>query len=156
LPERFGNWNTGWRRFDRWATKGHWEVGLRDPARPRPGVADSRFHSDSSPCVRSRREKKANGTGGQENQALGRSRGGFGTKVQAAVSGLGLPVKLILTPGQAADVTQAKTLIEGVALEVVIADKGYDTKEVVKGVERAGGVAVIPNRSNATAPRKVD
>ena len=72
------------------------------------------------------------------------------------MSGLGLPVKLILTPGQAADVTQAKTLIEGVALEVVIADKGYDTKEVVKGVERAGGVAVIPNRSNATAPRKVD
>ena len=105
--------------------------------------------------MRGRREKKANGTGGKETQALGRSRGGFGTKVHAAVSGL-LPVKLILTPGQAADVTQAKTLIEGVPFEVVIADKGYDSKEVVTWVEQAGGEAVIPNRSNATKPREID
>ena len=25
LPERFGNWNSVWRRFDRWAAKGVWE-----------------------------------------------------------------------------------------------------------------------------------
>jgi transposase len=34
LPERFGNWNTQWRRFDRWATKGRWDpilTALRDP-----------------------------------------------------------------------------------------------------------------------------
>src|SRR5215218_5984409 len=24
LPERFGNWNSAWRRFDRWARKGVW------------------------------------------------------------------------------------------------------------------------------------
>ena len=24
LPERFGNWNSVWRRFDRWAAKGVW------------------------------------------------------------------------------------------------------------------------------------
>jgi transposase len=24
LPERFGNWNSVWRRFDRWSTKGTW------------------------------------------------------------------------------------------------------------------------------------
>ena len=24
LPERFGNWNSTWRRFDRWAAKGVW------------------------------------------------------------------------------------------------------------------------------------
>ena len=69
---------------------------------------------------------------------------------------MGLPVKLILTPGQTADVTQAKTLIEGVPFEVVIRDKGYDSKELVTAVEAAGGEAVIPSRSNATAPRKID
>src|SRR4029077_11672580 len=34
LPERFGNWNSTWRRFDRWARKGVWrEVfeALQDP-----------------------------------------------------------------------------------------------------------------------------
>jgi transposase len=24
LPERFGNWNSVWKRFDRWSTKGVW------------------------------------------------------------------------------------------------------------------------------------
>ena len=34
LPERFGNWNSQWRRFDRWAKKGRWDpilAALRDP-----------------------------------------------------------------------------------------------------------------------------
>jgi transposase len=34
LPERFGNWNAAWRRFDRWAKKGVWQrvfEALRDP-----------------------------------------------------------------------------------------------------------------------------
>ena len=87
---------------------------------------------------------------------MGRSRGGFGTKVHAAVNGLGLPARLILTPGQAADVTRAKALIEGVPFEVVIADKGYDSKEVVAAVEGQGGEAVVPSRGNAKTPRDTD
>jgi transposase len=34
LPGRFGNWNSVWRRFDRWARKGTWRVvfeALQDP-----------------------------------------------------------------------------------------------------------------------------
>jgi transposase len=34
LPERFGKWNTVWRRFDRWARKGTWRQvfdALQDP-----------------------------------------------------------------------------------------------------------------------------
>ena len=34
LPARFGNWNSQWRRFDRWAAKGRWDpilAVLRDP-----------------------------------------------------------------------------------------------------------------------------
>ena len=34
LPERLGNPNTQWRRFDRWAAKGRWDpilAALRDP-----------------------------------------------------------------------------------------------------------------------------
>jgi transposase len=106
--------------------------------------------------VRRRRPQKADGTGGQAEQALGRSRGGFGTKVHAAVNGLGLPVKLVLTPGQAADVAQAETLIEGVPFEVAIADKGYDSRRLVRVIRRRGAEPVIPSRSNSTAPRPID
>jgi len=34
LPERFGNWNSVWRRLDRWARKGTWRLvfeTLQDP-----------------------------------------------------------------------------------------------------------------------------
>jgi transposase len=76
--------------------------------------------------------------------------------VHVAVSGLGLPVQVILTPGQAADVSQAERLIEGVPFAVVIGDKGYDSKDLVAAVERGGGEAVIPSRSNAKCPRDTD
>ena len=34
LPERFGKWNSVWRRFDRWARQGTWQAvfdALQDP-----------------------------------------------------------------------------------------------------------------------------
>ena len=34
LPDRLGDWNSQWRRFDRWAAKGRWEAlasVFRDP-----------------------------------------------------------------------------------------------------------------------------
>ena len=72
------------------------------------------------------------------------------------MSGLGLPVRLTLTPGQAADVTQAKGLIDGVPAGVVIGDKGYDSGAVVAAVEGQGAQAVIPSRKNAKRPRVID
>jgi transposase len=87
---------------------------------------------------------------------LGRSRGGFGTKIHAAVNGLGLPVKLVLTPGQAADCKQAATLLGEVPPEVVIADKGYDSQAVTQLIEARGGEAVIPSLSNRSRQRAYD
>jgi transposase len=69
---------------------------------------------------------------------------------------LGLPVKLILTPGQAADVTQATTLIEDVPSAVVIGDKGYDSQAVVAAIEAQGAEAVIPSRKNCKKQRAYD
>ena len=87
---------------------------------------------------------------------MGRCRGGFGTKIHVGVNGLGLPVKFLLTPSQASDVGQAKTLIDGVPFEIVIADKGYDSRELVTAIEDKGGEAVVPSRSNAKTPRETD
>ena len=72
------------------------------------------------------------------------------------MNGLGLPVQLALTPGQAADVTQAETLIDGAPVEVVIADKGYDSRRLVRAIRARGAAAVIPARSSRRAPRVID
>ena len=72
------------------------------------------------------------------------------------MSGLGLPVRIELTPGQAADAPQAAGLLEGLKPEVVIADKGYDSQEVVDVIEEKGAEAVIPPRKNRKEKRPVD
>lgn len=125
-------------------------------------MADLRFDRDSNPPLRRGSPNKADGIGGQADQKLGRCRGGFGTKIHAAVNGLGLPVGLTLPPGQATDVTQAKPLIEGLPFETVIADKTSDSQKesdsqtVVAAVEDQGGETAVPSRSNAKSPRKTD
>lgn len=87
---------------------------------------------------------------------MGRSRGGFGTKVHVAVDALGNPVRLILTGGQVADVTQGAALVAGIEAGHVIADKGYDSNELVGTIEASGAKAVIPPRSNRKEKREYD
>jgi len=72
------------------------------------------------------------------------------------VSGLGLPVEILLTPGQAADITQAQTLLGGHTPQVVIADKGYDKKALVEAIAAKGGEAVIPTLSSRKEQRDID
>jgi transposase len=84
--------------------------------------------------------------GGQDAQALGRSRGGFGTKLHVCVDALGLPVRLILGPGPQNDMAPARDLIDGLAAENVIADKAYDVDSLFLKVIEQGGDPVVPPR----------
>lgn len=72
------------------------------------------------------------------------------------MNGLGLPVRLTLTAGQAADVTQAPALLADQPAEVVIADKGYDSQPLVNRIKHMKAEAVIPSRSNRKQPRTID
>jgi len=72
------------------------------------------------------------------------------------VSGLGLPVRLLLTPGQAGDPGRVPALLEGLRPRVVIADRGYDTDAVVARVGAAGAEAVIPNHARRSIARAYD
>ena len=72
------------------------------------------------------------------------------------MSGLGLPVRLSLSPGQFGDPGQVPTLLGGLEPAVVIADKGYDSQAVVERVEAAGREAVIPTQKNRKVQRDTD
>ena len=90
-------------------------------------------------------------------EALGRSRGGFTTKLHAAVDALGNPLGFVLTPGQRADITQAEALVAPYAAPgAVIADKGYDSGAFVAFVEAREAEAVIPSRRNRKEHREID
>jgi transposase len=93
---------------------------------------------------------------GSEDEALGRSRGGFSTKVSIAVDALGNPVRFILTAGQVHDICQAEGLIAGFPFENIIADKAYDANPFRDAVAARGGAAVIPSTANRSQPIPYD
>ncbi len=89
-------------------------------------------------------------------QSLGRSRGGFSTKIHLATDALGNAVRFILTSGERHDITQAETLIENFCADYVIADKGYDAQAFILLLKARSAEAVIPSRANRQEPREID
>jgi transposase len=66
---------------------------------------------------------------------LGRSRGGFSTKVHALVDTQGRPLHVELTPGQQHDCTVAKEIVAAHARgKALIADTAYDSDEIIAQV----------------------
>ena len=61
-----------------------------------------------------------------------------------------------MTPGQAADVTQAEGLLGDLRPGAVVADKAYDSDELVASIEACGAAAVIPPKSNRKVQREYD
>ena len=94
--------------------------------------------------------------GGQEDQALGRSRGGFSTKIHVTVDALGNPLRLILTGGQRHDSTQAEALVADYEFDRLLADKSYDSDAFLQMLAALGVEIVIPPRANRTEQREYD
>jgi transposase len=151
LPERFGLWNSVFQRFNRWCQSGVFtkimEL-LKDP--------DVEILMMDSTVIRAHQHAAGAKGSSAEAEALGRSRGGFGTKIHLSCNGLGEPLKIILTPAQNHDVKQGQPLLEGSDPAKVLADKGYDSDELVAAIEAQGAEAVIPPRSNRLEPREYD
>src|SRR5438067_12754047 len=100
LPAEFGNWNSVWKRFWRLSRRGVYEAMLALLA-GMSGTAHLVQMVDST-IVRAH----VFGSGrkrGQKGQALGRSRGGFSTKIHLKFDFDGLPPTFHLTGGEASD-----------------------------------------------------
>lgn len=152
LHLRFGPWNTIYRRFRRWAVSGRWTVLQQRMNRELSAV--SLLLIDST-AVRAH----GHAAGASEGQqALGRSRGGFGTKIHAVVSDQGQLLAMALTGAQRSDIEQAQPLLAGLAGpgRTVIADRAYDCDRLVEALASRGCRVVIPSRRGRLRPRVLD
>ena len=61
-----------------------------------------------------------------------------------------------MTEGTVADCSQALPLIEGIAAECLLADKAYDTNEIIATVQALGIDPIIPPKSNRREKREYD
>ena len=149
LPATFGKWNSVWKRFWRLSRAGVFEAFFQLLAETSK-TADLVQMFDST-VVRAH-VSAAGAKGGQENQALGRSRGGFSCKIHLKTDLDGLPIAFHLTGGQVSDSTQLTTSLEigpDISPRAAMTDKGYDSKSNRDACRERGIVPVIPYRSNA-------
>jgi transposase len=106
---------------------------------------DVRLDDRSRSCV-GRRSK-----GGQEGQALGRSRGGFTTKIHAKSDASGDIIAFDLTGGEASDARHFDVLLDigpDIRPRAVICDKGYASKANREAARARGIAPVIPHKAN--------
>lgn len=99
------------------------------------------------------------------DQALGRSRGGLTTKVHLACDGRGLPLAILVTPGNVNDSTAFDAVLDALRVprtgvgrprrrpDAVIADKAYSSRAIRQTLRRRGIRAVIPERVDQKANR---
>ena len=70
---------------------------------------------------------------------------------------MGLPGRLLLTPGQASDKTTLPSLIDGLRpAREAIADRGYSARSIIDLFAALGTTAHIPSQSNVRVVRTVD
>jgi transposase len=158
LPPELMNWRSAWRRLQRWTAAGVWERVV-DALRAMAPEAGWEVHMLDSTVVRAH----AHAAGARKKagvQALGRSRGGFSTKLHLRCDGRGRPVAFHLTGGQRHDLTGVGPLFERGALRTgrrgrprwkpaaVIADKAYSAAWLLDVLRRKGITPVIPSRSD--------
>ena len=104
-----------------------------------------------------------------EDYALGRSKGGFGTKFHVVTDGNGTPLVAEITAGQVSEATQAQAVIEAATAtkmgrrrkksgrrcvpKKMAGDKAYSMKSLRQWLKERKIKPVIPHKSNEKASR---
>jgi transposase len=173
LPERYGPWQTVYKRFARWQADGTLGAGRGLLARPgrcrrRAGLARAgRLHRGPGPPARRWRQERGNAPiQARRQQALGRSRGGLTTKLHTICDGRGRNLTTQLTPGQAADTRQLVGLVDAVRvarpsgrgrprkrLDHLTGDRAYSSRANRRALRARHIPYTIPERDDQKANR---
>lgn len=70
------------------------------------------------------------------------------TKIHMLCDTLGRPLRFLITPGQASDITAAPDLLKGQEAAAVLADKAYDSNDLRQHIADMKAEAVIPSKRN--------
>lgn len=135
----------------------------RGARRPRLGPALRGCHHRPRPSARRRRppDRRKKGISAQENaaaEALGRSQGGFSTKIHLRAEGNGRPIAITLTGGERHEQTALVEILEAGAVRRtgpgrprlrprrLAGDKAYAGRPVRTHLRRRGIQPVIPSK----------
>ncbi|MCJ2061874.1 IS5 family transposase [Methylobacterium sp. J-088] len=155
IPEDLGPWWRAARIFIRWSRAGRLGTAPQPRARAwapaRDGVPRRHDHTrapEGGWC----RQKGGSGAERDTREALGRSRGGYGTKACVIADGQGRAIAFQLAPGQAHELPDAVPLLDplpGVP-KWVVGDRGYTSHAFREHIwDRDARPAIPPRRHEA-------
>jgi transposase len=158
LPAELMNWRTAWRRLQRWTAAEVWGRVVAELRAMAPEAGWAVHLLDSSVIRAHAHAAGARQTAGE--QAFGRSRGGFSSKLHLRADAQGRPVALHLTGGERHDLLGVEPLFEQGVLRTgrcgrprwkpaaVIADKAYSAAWLLAAFRRKRIVPIIPSRAD--------
>ena len=156
LPPRFGNWHTIYTRMNR-SRPGCW-TGLSSSAR-----AD-RAPQDRSGVARHHRQGSSRRDGGvkKNGRSIGKSRGGWTTKLHMVAADARTAVAFSLSPGQAHDAPEGRRLLSRLGRRdgnpALVMDRAYEdnaTRQLALDGVRARGAAAADPAPALAIPRDV-
>ena len=173
IPARYGPYQTIYDRYTWWRRDGTWDrimtaLQLQLDAQ---GLLDWDQWSLDGTIVRAHHaaagapHDPVDGPDEPTDHALGRSVGGFSTKIHLLVDSTGVPLDAILTPGQTHESTQVETVLEHVALPRITphrrrlphrlaADRAYDAQRIRHWLRQHGITPVIPPKRRTGKPKR--
>jgi transposase len=141
LPKDFGPWQSVYTRFRRWTLSGLWEKLHQQIAEGAFGEIRSmdcshvKVHADGS-----------NPRGGQQEQCMGKTKGGMNTKIAVVVDAIGRAVGVALDKGNTADLVACRPVEVALYGKMALADKGFDCAELRQRLVNTGAHVCIPPR----------
>lgn len=157
LPDAFGAWQTVYHYFRIWDSEGVIHNAFAE-LRGSGLMTDVLWSIDGTLVRAHRCAGGAGDRGGPDepgDHALGRSRGGFGTKAHLVVDVTGLPLHVHLTGGQVHEAKafeqitdDLETLMNTVRPMYVAGDKAYGSKRIRSWLSERNVTPVIPTKSN--------
>ena len=78
------------------------------------------------------------------------------TKILALTDALGNLVRFVLLPGQRFDTAGVAPLIEGIEFGAFIADKAFDSNDIIANLNERGAKVVISQHPRRAIPLQID
>ncbi|HAT6345277.1 TPA: IS5 family transposase [Aeromonas hydrophila] len=159
LPKRFGNWHTIYTRMNRWTKAGVLDRMFEELQRAQVVRIKIEAVSLDSTSIK----VHPDGTGAPKKngpQAIGKSRGGWNTKIHMVAADARTAVTFCLSPGQAHDAPEGRRLLSSLGPTSrpvhLLMDRAYEGNETRQLALDLGFIPVVPPMKTRIEPWEYD